>query len=760
MTADSKQKLLHDSRQLARLKELLVQYAEDRLSTLRRRLVVYALALIAMTGATDLRYGLAATLILLIGEWVDCYTLRQVAPRIAAGAPLVSVQRLAAFAGIMQALSLSIGAAIYVFAEGNDSSILGVAAAFGMGTVNAALILPTNPRVAILKMAVFMITPVLMLTYKTFLSPSALSLDHIDFPMFLVLLSMGYMCYSFATSGFHSYRQNEALRRSQLNLSDANEELGRHQHELQKLSMVARQTNDAVLLMTPERSVEWVNEAFCRLSRLPKEHSVGKPFEDLLAMSKAPPEVLDGIATAARNAVPHRAELAAHMPEGNVIWTDLHILPVTNGDNVLEFIVAIARDITHIKEHSESLRAARVAAEDAAKAKADFLANMSHEIRTPMTGIMGMADLLSQTHQTPEQREYTQTIIGSSRSLLTIINDILDLSKMDAGKMEISETEFRVRECFEETVRLLSPTVRDKGLDMTLHFDEDLPDVILSDDVRIRQLATNIIGNAAKFTEHGQIDIHVWSEQEDTDEGGTECSLHFVVEDTGIGIPEDKLATIFDEFSQAENSTTRRFGGTGLGLTICQVLVSLMGGTIGVTSTYGAGSSFQISLPIRLPEAGSDALVPFASAEEVEDFNLQDLEGLRVLVAEDNQTNRLLLKKFLETLPIHLHFAHDGYEAVEAALQHAPDLIFMDMSMPNMSGLDATEAIRGSSIEQPVIVALTANVFDSERQACLSAGMDDFLTKPIRKEDLIACLLTHLGPQSATDHDTQSALNA
>jgi len=566
------------------------------------------------------------------------------------------------------------------------------------------------------------------------------------------------MCFSFVKSGVDNFRKTEALQNSQENLTAANDALHKHRNELQRLSMVARKTNDAVILSNPKQEIEWVNEAFTTLTGIQAKDIIGKPTNVLAQLLHADTDIAPKVAKAMRGNGDTKIEVRHKNAEGHERWGEMQMLPVRNADDEIDFYVTIARDITATKEHADSMRKARRAAEDAARTKSDFLANMSHEIRTPMTGIIGMADLLSETEQTPEQADFTQTIIGSSRSLLTIINDILDLSKLDAGKLQITNTSFDTRSCFEETLRLLEPNAYNKGLGLSLSVAEDVPTHLFADDVRVRQIATNIVGNATKFTEFGKIDVQVWMDGVEATDSMTPMTLNFAVEDTGIGIPEDKLGTIFEEFTQAESSTTRRFGGTGLGLTICRILTERMGGEISVTSVYGQGSRFMVSLPVELPPKGAlpdDAAAPLATT-----YDSIDVTGLDVLIAEDNKTNRVLIAKLLEKLPITLRFAEDGFEAVDATLASAPDLIFMDMSMPNMSGIEATEAIRASDVIQPQIVALTANAFENEKRACLAAGMDDFLTKPIRRADLVACLQRHVARRNAPTSAVQTALQA
>lgn len=762
MASTEEQDIQYVNRREAERRALLLLYATDRLAALGRRSPIYVIGWAILVGHTSFLLGTIATSVILLGEMLDCFVLHRAKVQLKDGGPIDVARKQLNLSGGAQALSLALGVVIYVLNYGADSSILGISAVLAMGVVNAALILPTNPGLAIFKILVFVTTPLLMEVYVVvaFTPPGTpISLGSLDYPTLMVLFSMAFMSFCFAKAGLESFKRSEELKRSQLNLSVANKTLQNQKNELQKLSMLARKTNDAVLLMDADQNIEWVNEAFSDLSGVPQKWVVGRTFKDLLALSDSPFDIDSFVRETVRRGEAHRTEMLHHGPDGAARWADMHLVPIKDEEGTIDFFVLIVREITALKEHNERMRTAQLAAEDAAKTKADFLANMSHEIRTPLTGIIGMADLLSQTQQSTDQRDYTQTILGSSRSLLTILNDILDLSKIEAGKLEISETTFDPKACFGETIDLMRPATSQKGLDLSLKFANDVPDRLVADDVRVRQILTNIIGNATKFTEEGQIDVCVWVTQDHTDAGLTQTMLHFSVKDTGIGIAQDKLAAIFDEFTQAESSTTRRFGGTGLGLTICKVLTTIMGGDIRVESAVGTGSSFFVSLPVELGQADADQAESTHLQAEVPEDPL-DLVGLRVLVAEDNRTNRVLIQKFLESLPIELSFVPDGYQAIEATIATQPDIIFMDMSMPNMGGVEATENIREQDIPQPAIIALTANAFESERQTCLTAGMDDFLTKPVRREVLVANLRKHAAQRNSQTSSVQAALKA
>ena len=343
-----------------------------------------------------------------------------------------------------------------------------------------------------------------------------------------------------------------------------------------------------------------------------------------------------------------------------------------------------------------------------------------------------MAQMLEDTSLDPEQQLYTGTILSSAKTLLALINDVLDLSKLDANKVSFSRVDFDIHESFQETLRLLQPQAREKGLTLVLDVPDSPPKNVHGDDRRIRQILLNLVGNAIKFTDTGEVRVTL-----DIKPRGDALSLRFSVKDTGIGIPGNKLDRIFEHFSQADAATTRRYGGTGLGLAISRKLTKAMGGEITVTSEVGVGTSLTVTLELEVAKSVGDT-------EGDAGFSKNTVplvpSGMRILVAEDNKVNRLVMKKFLRDIPIELEFAHNGSEAVEMVQERRPHLVFMDMSMPVMSGLEATRVIRDSEGTQPVIVALTANAFDSDRDACLQAGMDEFLSKPLNRNDLLAVL--------------------
>jgi signal transduction histidine kinase/ActR/RegA family two-component response regulator len=418
--------------------------------------------------------------------------------------------------------------------------------------------------------------------------------------------------------------------------------------------------------------------------------------------------------------------------------------PVVRRDEVGDLATAFNEMVAEVGQGRSRLVDALATAREASRAKSEFLANVSHELRTPLNGVIGMTQLALETDLTEEQREWLMTGLSSAHSLVALVNDILDLSRIEAGRLEISAAPYDLQEETARTMRSLETHARRKGLALRWRFEAGTPSVVSGDAARVRQVIVNLVANAIKFTDRGEVSLAVGVDSE----SGERVRLRFTVSDTGVGIPGGKLQSIFEPFTQGDGSSTRRHGGAGLGLAISARLAALMGGEIGVDSEPGVGSRFWFTATFGRVAAGASGRQAAPSYPDP-----ASMGALRILVAEDNAVNRVVAQRLLERGGHRVTVAVDGREAVrafEAALQALEserfDVILMDIQMPEMDGLEATghirriEACRG--LHTPII-AFTAHAMKGDRERCIAAGMDDYVTKPVNRDELMRAIATH-----------------
>lgn len=442
-------------------------------------------------------------------------------------------------------------------------------------------------------------------------------------------------------------------------------------------------------------------------------------------------------------------EVPVRLNGGQRIWLGQNIHLLRRNNKPVGFQV-VARDITKEIEFKQELIKARNIAEHTAELKAQFLANMSHEIRTPLNGIIGIVKLLEKTDLNQKQQTYLNAVSSSSEQLMGIINDILDLSKIDSGKMELNKVEFNFNELVRSLIDVMEIKAGFKGIRLRYHIDQDVPEILIGDPIVLNQILYNLIGNSLKFTQEGEVSLKVIRREENS---GSNCTnIELIVTDTGVGMKKEVQEKIFEAFTQAESSTTRKFGGTGLGLTIVKKLIDLQNGTIFVESEEGFGTQFHVNLCFdNAPKNAGERNLK-------SELNYQDLKAKRILVVEDNFINQMVTKDLLEDAGAYVTLAENGRLALDRLNEGEFDIILMDMQMPVMDGFETMQHIRSTpTIAQIPILALTANAINSEIQKCMECGASDYLSKPFLPEDLYLRIIKLT--RSTKDNDTSSVVD-
>ncbi|SDN09537.1 PAS domain S-box-containing protein [Afipia sp. GAS231] len=489
---------------------------------------------------------------------------------------------------------------------------------------------------------------------------------------------------------------------------------------------------DAIMTTDPSGIITDVNKQMEALTGCTRDELIGAPFKGYFTDPERAEAAIKRVLSE-KSVTDY--ELTARARDGKQTVVSYNATTFYDRNRTLQGVFAAARDVTERKRVEAELQQAKAAAESASRTKSDFLASMSHEIRTPMNAIMGIADLLAKTSLSPEQDKYVQIFRRAGDNLLNLINDILDLSKVEASQLELERTGFSLNDLLEKVTEMVALRASEKGLAMVYEIAPGVPNDLVGDPTRLRQVLLNLLGNAIKFTQTGEVTLRVAPDADPS----VPTALRFTVSDTGIGIAREKLGQVFERFTQADSSTTRRFGGSGLGLTISRRLVELMGGRIWVESEVEKGSVFAFAAPFEISASDNrPAADPVGADPEL------PLPALRILLAEDSPDNCIITIAYLEDTPYRVQIAETGAIACKMFEAGRYDLVLMDRQMPVMDGLTATRTIRAwekANHRPPTpIIALTASALKGDREMCLAAGCTAFLTKPIKQEVLLRAI--------------------
>ncbi|MFC3182049.1 hybrid sensor histidine kinase/response regulator [Cypionkella sinensis] len=710
---------------------LFLRYARGRARGFLMRQTMTVVGALSIAALSSLWLGGVAAGLALVGEVIDCSVLYAISRRFSQPHVPKAARVFAALSGLLQAMTIAACVMICWRLIPLQGARFFAAAFLMSASINAGLVRRYFPFGTSLRLAVYGATCLAMLLSD--MRSDAYQLHAESWFLFISVLIMAYTATLFVRAvergQTERLRFEQALLQESVALDSARIAAADAAHKAERLALVAQHATDSIVFTAPDGRIEWVNEGFTRVTGYSFDEAVGQDPGALLNSDETSAEALAALSDAREKCKPVRLEIQNRTRSGRVIWVDVSMSPVLGPDGKPSLFIAVERDITEAKAHAAELAQARIAAEAAARAKSQFLATMSHEIRTPMNGVIGVAELLEETPLDPVQRHYVSTVVDSSRALLTIINDVLDLSKLQAGKFDLVNEPFSIHEGVARALDLLRPTALKKAI--TLHADlPDMQHLHLGDAGRLRQILLNLLGNAVKFTASGSVKVSAVVRPE-----GLHDEIRIAIADSGIGIAPDRIGHVFDSFAQADTTISRQFGGTGLGLTISRLLAQQMGGDIEVESELGVGSVFTVVLRLlRAP----DSAVTVAKVQRAPQTNL------RLLVAEDNRTNMLVTRKLLERSVATIAEAENGKLAVASYMRAPPDLVLMDVSMPEMHGQDATRAIRRFEAEHSLprcpIVALTAYAAAEEADLCLAAGMDAVLTKPLIRAELYALL--------------------
>lgn len=502
--------------------------------------------------------------------------------------------------------------------------------------------------------------------------------------------------------------------------------------------------SNAIMEFSPEGKILSANQHFEDLLGYAEEELVGNYHQKL--MSEEDEQENKAFWTDLRSGDLKMGRFRRRHKDGSTIWVQASYNPVLDEDGKLLKVTKIAQNITREMLQQVAMENAKSMAESLNSQKDAFIANVSHEIRTPINAVLGFADLLIETEEDPHKLNYLSSIQVAGENLLYLVNDILDLSKIESGNFQIDNAPFQLRATVNIVVSMLEVKATQKGLQFMVKVDDNVPDFLLGDKNRLTQILVNLVGNAIKFTTAGMVKLNIHAEN-----AGERVIIHFEVSDTGLGIAPDKLNSIFDRFTQGETDTSRKYGGTGLGLNITQQLAILQGGKIHAESTLGKGSTFHCIIPFAIDPRGGNL-----SQDHRSQSGIVDLKG-RVLLCEDNRMNQMIIQAIFKDTEVEVDIANNGLEGLECLRKKAYQLVLLDIQMPEMDGYQTVTAIRQNLGLDVPIIALTAHSMIKEKNRCLAMGMNDYLSKPFRKEELLDTMARWMAKAPTPDNGEENS---
>lgn len=721
---------------------LLKRYVRGRARTIWLRLGVAILGCIFLAFVLSPRIAIAVAMITLSLELLEFWILKRwVGDRID---PPQSASFMVGFASALQAFGIGVS----IFVTGVQSTDLRMVAwAFLLGAaLNSMLAARYHPNSNYVRLTTLCVSAVAVLVESQGQGQMSREQVLIEFAALAAMAGMLWHLFSH-------------LARRDARMQVAERELITRSVEAERLALVAEHASDSILLMDRNLSIEWVNPQFSAVTGFSAQYAIGRTPGDFLNHPDTSPKAIEQLIEGAREKRAVQLRILNKTRDGRAIWVETHQTPVIGADGEVKAYIAVERDATDLVAREKQLRLALLAAEDADREKTAFLSRMSHELRTPANGILGGMEILAETDTCDVQAEALAILDQSAKRLMRLVDNVVTMTGAQEGALEVNFEDMRIEEVISAVLTQHRKEAEDKGVEIVSEVDASAKSVLRSDYAVIHGVLDKLIDNAVKFTPEGTVTIKARLEGN--------AWLHVSVEDTGVGIPQDKLSEIFEAFDQVDEADTRSFDGAGLGLATAKNLVGLLGGRIRARSEVGQGSKFKVKIPVaRIGEDGEvvaersplrlekpikaggvrralgDMALPEAEVVQMPTAKAPQADThLRLLVAEDNRTNRMLIKSMLKSAGHLVEFAEDGVQAVERYSENQPDFVLMDLSMPNKNGLDATRDIRAlevkGSLRRCPIVAVTANVTDDDRKKCFDAGMDAFLAKPLKKATLL-----------------------